>query len=130
MDILGWLWWAVASVLGLIWWLLGLVWSVVWFLISGWVSTLLQIAILVAVIFFLKYGWQRAPAELWRRGSAFGRFAWKWVRARETEPAGAPREVVRERIRVVRVKEPGDVNISTLMSLAVLAGLALLAAIR
>jgi hypothetical protein len=126
MDILGWLWWAVASVLGLVWWLLGLVWSVVWFLISGWVSTLLQIAILVAVIFFLKYGWQRAPAELWRRGSAFGRFAWKWVRARETEPAGAPRE----RIRVVRVKEPGDVNISTLMSLAVLAGLALLAAIR
>jgi len=61
---------------------------------------------------------------------AFGRFAWKWVRARETDATGTTREVVRERIRIVRVKEPGDVNVSTLMSLAMLAGLALLAAIR
>jgi hypothetical protein len=123
MEIAAWVFWALLA-------LLGVLWTVVWFLVSGWVSTLLQIALLVVAVFFFKYGWQRAPAELWRRGSAFGRFAWKWVRARETEPAGAPREVVRERIRVVRVKEPGDVNISTLMSLAVLAGLALLAAIR
>lgn len=130
MDILGWLWWALVSVLGLLWWLLGLLWMVVWFLISGWVSTLLQIAILVAVVFFLKYGWQRAPAELWRRGSAFARFSWKWVRARETDAGAAPREVLRERIRIVHVKEFGDVNISTLMSLAMLAGLALLAAMK
>jgi hypothetical protein len=130
MDILGWLWWALASLLGLLWWLLGLLWSVVWFLISGWVSTILQIAILLAVIFFLKYGWQRAPAELWRRGSAFARFAWKWVSTREADAGFAPREVVRERIRIVRVKEFGDVNVSTLMSLATLAGLVLLAALR
>jgi hypothetical protein len=37
--------------------------SVVWFLISGWVSTILQIAILIAIIYFLKYGWQRARPE-------------------------------------------------------------------
>jgi len=129
MDILGWLWWALVSVLGLLWWLLALLWKVVWFLISGWVSTLLQIAILVAIVFFLKYGWQRAPAELWRRGSAFARFSWKWVRAREADAGGGSREVLRERIRIVHVKEFGDVNVSTLMSLAMLAGLALLAAL-
>jgi len=130
MDILGWLWWALASLLGLVWWILGLLWAVVWFLVSGWVSTLLQIAIMVAVVFFLKYGWQRAPAELWRRGSTFARFAWKWLSARETEAGAARSVVLRERIRVVRVKEVGDVNISTLMSLAMLAGLALLAAVH
>ena len=130
MDILGWLWWAFLSVLGLVWWLLGLLWAVVWFLISGWISTLLQIAILVAMVFFLKYGWQRAPAELWRRGSAFARFGWKWLSARETEAGAARSEVLRERIRIVRVKEFGDINVSTLMSLATLAGLALLAAVH
>jgi hypothetical protein len=126
MDILAWLWWALLGMLGVLWWLAGMAWAVVWFLISGWVSTLLQIAILLAVVFFLKYGWQRAPTELWRRGSAFARFAWKWLRAREGE-AATPREV-RETVRIVRVKEFGDVNVSTLMSLMVLAGLALLAA--
>jgi hypothetical protein len=130
MDILGWLWWAFLSILGLVWWLLGLLWMVVWFLISGWVSTLLQIAILVAVIFFLKYGWQRAPAELWRRGNAFARFCWKWLSAREVDAGSAPREVLRERIRIVRVKEFGDINVSTLMSLMMLAGLVVLAAIE
>jgi hypothetical protein len=127
MDILAWLGWALLAIIGLLWWLLGLLWAVVWFLISGWVSTLLQIAILVAVIFFLKYGWQRAPAELWRRGNAFARFSWKWLRARDVEIA--PREL-RESVRIVRVKEFGDVNISTLMSLVMLAGLALLAALH
>jgi hypothetical protein len=130
MDILGWIWWGMVSLLGLLWWLLLLMWSVVWFLISGWVSTLLQIAILVAIVFFLKYGWQRAPAELWRRGSAFARFAWKWISAREGDAGAAPREAVRERLRIVRVKEFGDVNISTLMSLLMLAGLALLATVQ
>src|SRR5262245_9125982 len=127
MDVLGWLGWALLAVLGLLWWLVGLAWVVIWFLISGWVSTLLQIAILIAVVFFLKYGWQRAPAELWRRGSAFTLFSWKWLRARDGEPASRER---REIVRVVRVKEFGDVNISTLMSLAVLAGLAILTALR
>lgn len=127
MDILGWLWWALVSILGLGWWLAGLMWTVVWFLISGWVSTLLQIAILVAVVFLLKYGWQRAPGELWRRGSAFARFSWKWLRARDVE-AAAP--AIRQAVRVVRVKEFGDVNISTLMSLLALGGLALFAAVH
>jgi hypothetical protein len=121
MDILIWIGWALLKVLGLIW-------SIVWFLISGWVSTLLQIAVLIGTVFFLKYGWQRAPGELWKRATSLGRFAWSWVRAREPL-AAAPREVVRETVRVVRVKELGDVNVSTLLSIAVLAGLALLTAI-
>ena len=129
MDIVGWLWWALVSVLGLVWWLAGLLWSVLWFLVSGWVSTLLQIAILIAVIFFLKYGWQRAPTELWRRGSAFARFSWKWLSAPETDTGAAPRDI-RERIRVVRVKEFGDINVSTLLSLLMLAGLAALATLH
>ena len=56
MEILAWLAWAVVAVLGFLW-------SLVWFLISGWVSTLLQIAVLIATIYFLKYGWQRAPGR-------------------------------------------------------------------
>jgi hypothetical protein len=117
MDIVVWIAWALFSVLGL-------VWSVVWFLISGWVSTLLQIAVLVGAIFFLKYGWQRAPVELWKRTRSVALFGWGWIRARES-PAGATREVVRETVRVVRVKEPGDVNISTLLSLLMVGGLVL-----
>ena len=58
MDILGWLWWLAST-------LLTCILSLIWFLISGWVSTLLQVALLVIVIYFLKYGWQRAPAEIW-----------------------------------------------------------------
>ena len=55
MDILGWLWWVASTLLA------GIV-SLIWFLISGWVSTLLQVALLVILIYFLKYGWKRAPA--------------------------------------------------------------------
>lgn len=116
MDIIAWIGWAL---LALLW----AVWSVVWFLVSGWVSTLLQIALLVAVLFFLKYGWQRAPGELLRRTRALARFVWGWVRA--TDAQAAPGEV-REVIRIVRVKERGDINVSTLLSLIALVGLALL----
>lgn len=119
MDILLWLWWAFATVAG---W----AWSLVWFLIGGWVSTLLQVALLVAVIYFLKYGWQRAPAELWRRTRAFGGFFWSWLRARE--PSAAPGQA-REIVRVVTAKEFGDINLSTLLSLAMLCGVALLTAL-
>jgi hypothetical protein len=49
MEILAWLAWGVAFRPRLLW-------SLVWFLISGWVSTLLQIAVLIATIYFLKYG--------------------------------------------------------------------------
>jgi hypothetical protein len=116
MDIVVWLGWAVLGVLGLLW-------SLVWFLISGWISTLLQILVLIATVFLLKYGWQRAPAELWRRSSSFARFSWKWLRAKE--PAAGPCEV-RDRVRIVRVKEPGDINVSTLLSLLALGGLLLI----
>ena len=119
MEILAWVLWALVS-------LLGFLWTVVWFLISGWVSTLLQIALLVAAVFFFKYGWQRAPAELWRRARSVGGLFWTWMRAREPRAAQADVKV-REVVRVVRVKEFGDVNISTLFSLLVLAGLVLVA---
>jgi hypothetical protein len=120
MDIVVWIGWALFA-------LLRAVWSVVWFLISGWVSTTLQIALLVAVLFFLKYGWQQAPGELLRRTRSLARFVWGWVRAKDVQ--AAPGEV-REVVRIVPVKELGDINVSTLLSLIVLAGLALLVAVH
>jgi len=89
-----------------------------------WVSTLLQIVLLVVVIYFLKYGWQRAPAEIWRRSRALASLFLSWIRARE--PDVGSREA-RHTVRVVKVKEPGDVNISTLLSLLMLRGLLLVA---
>jgi len=115
MDMLGWLWWLVSTLFtGIL--------SLIWFLISGWVSTLLQIALLVLVIYFLKYGWQRAPSEIWRRSRSVAGFFVSWIRARDADTSG--REVV-QTVRVVKVKEFGDVNISTLLSLLMLAGLIL-----
>lgn len=117
METLGW----IAS------WLLsiaGLLLSFVWFLISGWVSTLLQITVVIFAIYGIKYGWRRAPFEIWRRTQGFVRFFWNWIRARE--PDAQPSVEIREVIREVRVREFGDVNLSTAMSLATLAGLALL----
>jgi hypothetical protein len=113
MDLLGWLWWLLSSV---VFWFFRLL----WFLLSGWVSTLLQIALLIGVIYFLKYGWRRAPFEIWRRTQSFGRFFWGWLRAREPVAAAATSEPT---VRIVRVKEFGDINISTLLSLLMLAGL-------
>ena len=84
MDILGWLWWLASTLLtGIL--------SLIWFLISGWVSTLLQIALLVIVIYFLKYGWQRAPAEIWKRTRTFAGFFVRWIRAREEDALVARR---------------------------------------
>ena len=76
MDILGWLWWAVSSVLGI-------AWTIVWFLLGGWVSALAQIAVVVLIIFGMKYGWRQAPFEVLSRTKSFGRFAWNWIRAKE-----------------------------------------------
>ena len=103
MDILAWIGWALLT-------LLWAVWALVWFVISGWVATLVQIALLIAVLFFLKYGWQRAPGELLRRGRSLGRFAWSWVRAKDAQTALSSRGEVREVVRVIRVKEPGDIT--------------------
>ena len=122
MEILFWLWWGLLTILGLLW-------SIVWFLISGWVSTLLQIGLLVAAVYFFKYGWQRAPAEIWKHTQALGRFFWGWLRARELQTSAkvASEKVhVREVVRVVKAREFGDINISTLFSLLMLIGLALL----
>jgi len=113
MDVLAWLWWVISTVLGV-------VLALIWFLVSGWVSTLLQIACLVIVVYFLKYGWQRAPAEIWRRTRSFAQFFLGWIRAREPSPV--PQEAS---VRVVKSKEFGDINISTLLSLMMLAGLLL-----
>jgi hypothetical protein len=113
MDLVGWLWWLLSSVA---FWFFRLL----WFLLSGWVSTLLQITLLIGVIYFLKYGWRRAPFEIWRHTKSFGRFFWGWLRAREpVVPVHAPESAV----KVVKVKEFGDINISTLLSLLMLAGL-------
>lgn len=113
MEVMAWIWWVIATGLGA-------AWTVLWFLIGGWVSTLLQIAILIGVIYVLKYGWQRAPSEVWRRTSPFSRFFWSWLRAKEPS---LPNPVqTREIIRIVRIKEVGDVNISTLLSLAAILG--------
>ena len=117
MDILSWLWWGIAKILGL-------AWSFVWFLLGGWVSTLVQLAILVGVVFALKYGWRQAPQEMWSRVRPLGRFAWAWARTREaTLPAGQPLAEVREVVRTVRVKHPGDVSASTLLTVLALLGM-------
>jgi len=42
-----WLWWIITTGL----------------LIGGWISTLLQIIVLIGVVYVLKYGWQRAPRQ-------------------------------------------------------------------
>lgn len=119
MDVLGWLLSALLTVAGI-------AWSLLWFLIGGWVSTLLQIAVLIFAIYGFKYGWRRAPYEIWRRTQTFLRFFWNWIRAREPDarPTGEVREVVRE----IRVHEFGDTNLSTVLSLALMLGIALLTA--
>jgi hypothetical protein len=113
MDILAWLWWVISTVLGV-------AFALVWFLVSGWVSALLQIALLVIIVYFLKYGWQRAPTEIWRRTRSFAGFFLGWIRARDA--ALLPQEAAP---RLVKSKEFGDINISTLLSLMMFAGLLL-----
>lgn len=113
MDGLSWIWWGLTQIASGV---LGLF----WLLIGGWVSALLQIAVLVFAIYYMKYGWRRAPVELWKRTHAAGRFFWNWVRAKE--PDGQVRIEEREVVRFVHTKDFGDINVSTLMSLFALGG--------
>ena len=119
MDALGTLWWLVATVVKV-------VISLVWFLVSGWVSAIAQIAVIVGVVYGVKYGWRRAPIEIGLALRRVGHFLWSWIRARDRTADG--RSEVRDVIREVRVKDWGDVNVSTLMSLAMIIGLVALVA--
>lgn len=109
-----------------LWWIVKAVWGVVWLLIGGWVSAALQIVVLVLAVFAYKYGWQRAPYEAWRGAKAMGRWGWAWIRGAQ---AMAGEERVREVqvIREIRTKELGDVNLSSLLNVVMLTGLALVA---
>ena len=124
MELLSWLWWLVAKIVGL-------AFGLVWFLLGGWVATLAQIAVIAFLIFGYKYGWRQAPQELLARAGPAGRYLWGWVRTRspvslperaeKNERRGA-RDVSRPR---GRRKEPGDVNLSTLLSVVALGGILL-----
>lgn len=121
------------TVLGVLWWIVTTLWALVWLLIGGWVSAALQIVVLVLAVFAYRYGWREAPYRAWRGARAVGRWGWAWLRGAEAmagvnEPgAGRGREV--EVVRVVRAKDFGDVNLSSLMNVSMLAGLLLLAAV-
>ncbi|MEZ5854012.1 MAG: hypothetical protein R3D67_04430 [Hyphomicrobiaceae bacterium] len=126
MEILGWIWWLFAS-------LMSVLWTIIWFLLGGWVSTLAQIGVIVLVVFGMKYGWRRAPQEMFARFGTFGRFAWAWLRSKEVPPsaekaqrAGTGRPEGRR--NADRRRQPGDIriNVSTVLSLLMLAGLGVL----
>lgn len=128
MDILAWLWWLLLKALGL-------VWGLAWLLLGGWVSTAAQITVIALAIFAYRYGWRRAPAELASRVVPLARMLWGWLRGREVAegappPRAAKRSEARKAARLRRARRrPGDVNLSTLMNLALLTGLWMLAAL-
>lgn len=105
MNILSWS-------IGILWTGFQLLLSLVWFLVGGWFSTLAQIFILFCIVLIYKYGWRRAPAEILSRVSALLRYTWAWVRLREV-PSMAKN---RDSIPFVRVKEFGDINVSSLLN--------------
>lgn len=116
MDILSWIAWLLLKILGI-------AWGLVWFLLGGWVATLAQIGVVALVIFGYKYGWRQAPQELLSRTSRLVHFAWGWVRARELRAASSRPEVVRHAAQRTP-RAPGDVNLSTLLNVLMLMGLA------
>ena len=120
MEIVSWIVWMLAT-------LAGWIWSIAWLLLGGWVSTLLQVLVLVFIVFGFKYGWRRAPLEIALRVRPLAGWLWRWATSREPrsgrgydDAQGLPE------IRVIRVKAPGDVNLSTLLNVMMLTGLALL----
>lgn len=119
------------TLLSAILWIVSSLWSLVWLLIGGWVSAALQIVVLVLAVFAYRYGWREAPYRAWRGARAVARWGWAWLRGAEAMAGGGGsadrvREV--EVVREIRVKEFGDVNLSSLMNAAMMIGLALLAA--
>lgn len=117
MEFLSWIGWLLAA-------LAGWIWSIAWLLLGGWVSTLLQILVIVLLVFAFKYGWRRAPLELVLRARPVGGWLWRWATSREPhvpyEGGGAAA------VRFIRVREFGDVNLSTLLNVILIAGLSLL----
>lgn len=117
LDFLGWIGWFLLKVLGL-------AWSIVWFLLGGWIASLAQIGVIVLVIFGYKYGWRQAPREVLSRSRRLVWIGWAWARTRELPVVSlSPSQE-----RVVRVRggrELGDVNLSTLLNVLMLAGLTL-----
>ena len=128
MEALSWLWWLVAK-------LVSFVWAVVWFLLGGWVVTLAQLGVSAFLIFGYKYGWRQALPEMLTRAGPLGGYLWGWVRTRVPMPLPRPPGVSEKWPRRVnsprsgRVREPGDVNLSTLLSVTALAGILLAIAI-
>lgn len=124
MEFIGWIWWAILKVIGL-------AWGIVWFLLGGWVATLAQIGVIAFLIFGYKYGWRQAPQEILARSGTVGRFLWGWARTREiraASPSPAParaRSAPRTTSSHARLRQPGDVNLSTLLSVLAIAGIAL-----
>ncbi len=120
------------TLLGVLWWLLSALWGLIWLLIGGWVSTALQIIVLILAYYAYRYGWRRAPMEAWRGVRAISRWGWNWLRGVEAMAGGAERQGERVRevevVREIRVKEFGDVNLSSLMNVSMLVGLMLVAA--
>ena len=123
MEFVNWIVWLLAA-------LAGWIWSIAWLLLGGWVSTLLQILVIVFIVFGFKYGWRRAPLEIALRVRPVAGWLWRWATSREPRSGRADGAAtgVRE-VRIIRVKAPGDVNLSTLLNVVMLAGLALLGAL-
>jgi hypothetical protein len=83
--------------------------------------------VIVFIVFGFKYGWRRAPIEIALRVRPVASWLWRWATSREARHGGtydASRGV--PEVRFIRVKAPGDVNLSTLLNVVALAGLALL----
>lgn len=118
MELLSWVWWATTNVLGM-------ALTVVWFLIGGWVSTLAQIGVVLIAIFGYKYGWRRAPLEIVGKARRVAGIGWGWVRRRERghDAGGSEPVFVPSAVKVVRRGRPGDVNLSSLLNVAMLTGL-------
>jgi hypothetical protein len=119
MDIVGWIFWLLK-------WTLSLAWSLAWLLLGGWVSTGAQILAILGIIAVYRYGWQRAPVEVWGQLSGFLRFLANWMRGRDAVMGRAAETRYSsgtEKVRIIRVKEPGDINMSTALSVLMLAGL-------